>query len=156
MPDIIRTKPETTETDVKKENQKESLLAQIDSPDDLRRLKQNRLPELCDELRAYIIDDLSHNPGHLGSNLGTVELAVALRYVYNTPHDRLVWDVGHQAYAHKILTGRREAFHTLRKFGGMAPFPTPAESDYDAFTAGHASNSISAALGMAIVIEPKS
>ncbi len=135
---------------MKKENQKESLLAHIDSPDDLRRLKQNRLPELCDELRAYIIDELSHNPGHLGSNLGTVELAVALHYVYNTPHDRLVWDVGHQAYAHKILTGRREAFHTLRKFGGMAPFPTPSESDYDAFTAGHASNSISAALGMAI------
>ena len=141
---------ESEEEDVKKENQQEPLLAGIDSPDDLRHLKQNRLPELCNELRAYIIDELSHNPGHLGSNLGTVELAVALHYVYNTPYDRLVWDVGHQAYAHKILTGRREAFHTLRKYGGMAPFPSPAESEYDAFTSGHASNSISAALGMAI------
>jgi len=125
-------------------------MATINSPEELRHLKQNRLPELCAELRAYIIDELSHNPGHLGSNLGTVELAVALHYVYNTPYDRLVWDVGHQAYAHKILTGRRESFHTLRQFGGMAPFPSPAESEYDAFTAGHASNSISAALGMAI------
>ena len=135
---------------MKKEIQKESLLASIDSPEDLRQLKQNRLPEVCSELRNYIIDELSHNPGHLGSNLGTVELAVALHYVYNTPHDRLVWDVGHQAYAHKILTGRREAFPTNRKLGGLAPFPSPMESEYDSFTSGHASNSISAALGMAI------
>ena len=135
---------------MKKEIQKESLLASIDSPEDLRQLKQNRLPEVCSELRNYIIDELSHNPGHLGSNLGTVELAVALHYVYNTPHDRLVWDVGHQAYAHKILTGRRDAFPTNRKLGGLAPFPSPMESEYDSFTSGHASNSISAALGMAI------
>lgn len=135
---------------MKKEEQKQQLLSHIDSPDELRHLKMNQLPEVCDELRQYIIDELSHNPGHLGSNLGTVELAVALHYVYNTPYDRLVWDVGHQAYAHKILTGRRDAFHTNRQFGGMAPFPTPKESDYDTFTAGHASNSISAALGMAI------
>lgn len=135
---------------MKKEEQKQQLLSHIDSPDELRHLKMNQLPEVCDELRQYIIDELSHNPGHLGSNLGTVELAVALHYVYYTPYDRLVWDVGHQAYAHKILTGRRDAFHTNRQFGGMAPFPTPKESDYDTFTAGHASNSISAALGMAI------
>ena len=134
----------------KEDQKKQPLLEAIDKPDDLRRLKMNQLPEVCDELRGYIIDQLSHNPGHLGSNLGTVELTVALHYVFNTPHDRLVWDVGHQAYAHKILTGRRDSFPTNRKWGGLAPFPTPAESEYDTFTAGHASNSISAALGMAI------
>ena len=126
------------------------MLQTIDTPDTLRRLKQNQLPALCTELRQFIIDELSHNPGHLGSSLGAVELAVALHYVYNTPNDRIVWDVGHQAYAHKILTGRRENFHTNRKLHGLAPFPTPSESPYDTFTSGHASNSISAALGMAI------
>lgn len=122
----------------------------IDYPDDLRRLPQERLPEVCAELRQYIIDILSENPGHLGASLGTVELTVALHYVFNTPYDRIVWDVGHQAYGHKILTGRREAFHTLRRLGGISGFPNPAESPYDAFIAGHASNSISAAMGMSV------
>ena len=135
---------------MKKENRKPSLLEHIDAPSDLRGLKQNQLPDICDELRQFIIDELSHNPGHLGSSLGTVELTVALHYVFNTPYDRIVWDVGHQAYSHKILTGRRDAFHTNRKLGGLRPFPSPAESEYDTFTCGHASNSISAALGMAI------
>ena len=135
---------------MKKDVRNQHLLDGITCPDDLRHLKMNLLPEVCDEVRQYIIDELSHNPGHLGSSLGAVELTVALHYVYNTPYDRLVWDVGHQAYAHKILTGRKEAFHTNRKLGGLAPFPTPAESEYDTFTCGHASNSISAALGMAI------
>lgn len=119
-------------------------------PDDLRRLKLSQLPQLCDELRQFIINELSQNPGHFGSTLGVIELTVALHYVYNTPNDRLVWDVGHQAYAHKILTGRREQFHTNRKFKGLKPFPSPEESEYDSFTCGHASNSISAALGMAV------
>ncbi|MBO7467344.1 MAG: 1-deoxy-D-xylulose-5-phosphate synthase [Bacteroidaceae bacterium] len=136
---------------VKKREHKDSgLLQTIDSPEVLRHLKMSQLPELCEELRQFIIDELSHNPGHLGSSLGAVELSVALHYVYNTPNDRLVWDVGHQAYAHKILTGRRESFKTNRKLHGLAPFPSPSESPYDTFTAGHASNSISAALGMAI------
>lgn len=125
-------------------------LSQIDSPNDLRRLAVDRLPEVCDELRRFIIRELSVNPGHLASSLGVVELTVALHYVYDTPEDRLVWDVGHQAYGHKILTGRRDRFHTNRKLGGLGPFPSPAESTYDTFTCGHASNSISAALGMAI------
>ena len=127
-----------------------SILNTIQTPDDLRKLKLNQLPKLCEELRQFIIDELSHNPGHFGSTLGVIELTVALHYVYNTPSDRLVWDVGHQAYAHKILTGRREQFHTNRKFKGLKPFPAPEESEYDTFTCGHASNSISAALGMAI------
>lgn len=127
-----------------------SILNTIETPDDLRKLKLNQLPKLCEELRQFIIDELSHNPGHFGSTLGVIELTVALHYVYNTPSDRLVWDVGHQAYAHKILTGRREQFHTNRKFKGLKPFPAPEESEYDTFTCGHASNSISAALGMAI------
>lgn len=135
---------------VKKTEHKQPLLSTLNSPEELRRLKMSQLPEVCDELRGFIIDELSHNPGHLGSNLGTVELTVALHYVFNTPYDRIVWDVGHQAYAHKILTGRRDTFSTNRMWGGLAPFPTPSESDYDTFTAGHASNSISAALGMAI------
>lgn len=126
------------------------LLDTIDSPSDLRRLDVSQLPQLCDELRQMIIDELSHNPGHFGSSLGTVELTVALHYVFNTPDDRIVWDVGHQAYSHKILTGRRERFHTNRKLGGLKPFPSPDESPYDTFTSGHASNSISAALGMAV------
>ncbi len=107
----------------------------------------DELPEVCEELRDFIINSLSHNPGHLASSLGTVEMTVALHYVFDTPNDRILWDVGHQAYAHKILTGRRERFATNRQFKGLAPFPTPAESEYDAFVAGHASNSISAALG---------
>lgn len=126
------------------------LLNTIQYPDDLRKLRLSQLPQLCDELRQFIIDELSHNPGHFGSTLGVIELTVALHYVYNTPNDKLVWDVGHQAYAHKILTGRRGQFHTNRKYKGIRPFPSPEESEYDTFTCGHASNSISAALGMAI------
>lgn len=127
-----------------------SILSTIQYPDDLRKLKLSQLPQLCKELRQFIIDELSHNPGHFGSTLGVIELTIALHYVYNTPCDRLVWDVGHQAYAHKILTGRRERFHTNRKYKGIKPFPSPDESEYDTFTCGHASNSISAALGMAV------
>ena len=122
----------------------------INYPSDLKALPLEALPQVCAEVRDFIIQQLSQNPGHLGSSLGTVELTVALHYVFDTPNDQLVWDVGHQAYAHKILTGRRERFHTNRQFKGIAPFPTPAESEYDAFVAGHASNSISAALGIAI------
>ncbi|MEG1686162.1 MAG: 1-deoxy-D-xylulose-5-phosphate synthase, partial [Bacteroides sp.] len=112
-------------------------------------------PEVCRELRQDIIDELSCNPGHFAASLGVVELTVALHYVYNTPYDRIVWDVGHQAYGHKILTGRREAFSTNRKFRGIRPFPSPEESEYDTFTCGHASNSISAALGMAVAANKK-
>ena len=122
----------------------------INYPSDLKALSLEALPQVCAEVRDFIIQQLSQNPGHLGSSLGTVELTVALHYVFDTPNDQLVWDVGHQAYAHKILTGRRERFHTNRQFKGIAPFPTPAESEYDAFIAGHASNSISAALGIEI------
>lgn len=127
----------------------------IHYPSDLKQLPLASLPMVCAEVRDFIIQELSHNPGHLGSSLGTVELTVALHYVFDTPNDQLVWDVGHQAYAHKILTGRRERFHTNRQFKGLAPFPTPAESEYDAFIAGHASNSISAALGLAMNKETK-
>ncbi len=126
-----------------------SLLTQINTPDDLRKLKVEQLPQVCAELRQYIWKELAQNPGHLASSLGVVELTVALHYVYHTPYDRLVWDVGHQAYGHKILTGRRDNFHTNRKLGGVKPFPSPKESEYDTFACGHASNSISAALGMA-------
>jgi 1-deoxy-D-xylulose-5-phosphate synthase len=126
------------------------LLSTIDSPSDLRKLKPEALAQVCRELRRYMIDVLAENPGHVGSSLGSVELTVALHYVFNTPFDRIVWDVGHQAYGHKILTGRRDAFRTLRKLNGISGFPNPTESEYDAFVAGHASNSISAALGMAI------
>ena len=126
------------------------LLKQIDSPADLRQLKPEQLEQLCYELRQYIIEVLADNPGHFASSLGTVELTVALHYVLNTPYDKIVWDVGHQAYGHKILTGRREQFKTLRKLGGISGFPNPKESEYDAFIAGHASNSISAALGIAV------
>lgn len=134
-------------------NRQESLLEQIHFPSDLRNLPVDRLEDVCEELRRYIIDVLSKTPGHLGANLGTVELAVALHYVFDTPYDRIVWDVGHQAYGHKILTGRREAFQTLRRYKGLSGFPNPQESEYDAFIAGHASNSISAALGMATAFE---
>lgn len=126
------------------------LLSQIEYPADLRKLSIDRLPEVCEELRQNIIDEVSANPGHFASSLGVVELTVALHYVFDTPEDRIVWDVGHQAYGHKILTGRRDRFSTNRKFGGISPFPTPLESDYDTFACGHASNSISAALGMAV------
>ena len=123
-------------------------LDKINSPADLKQLPVSSLPDVCSELRAFIIEELSHNPGHLGSSLGAIELTVALHYVFDTPDDRIVWDVGHQAYAHKILTGRRERFHTNRQFKGLAPFPTPLESEYDTCVCGHASNSISVALGM--------
>jgi len=126
------------------------LLNHIQYPDDLRQLQVEQLPELCQELRRDIVNELSVNPGHLASSLGAVELTVALHYVYNTPYDRIVWDVGHQAYGHKILTGRRDQFCTNRKLHGLHPFPTPEESEYDTFMCGHASNSISAALGMAV------
>ena len=131
-------------------NIKYPLLESIDSPADLRKLPETSLPQLCQELRGFIIDSLANNPGHFASSLGSVELTVALHYVYATPEDKIVWDVGHQAYGHKILTGRRDRFHTNRKLGGVKPFPSPAESDYDSFVAGHASNSISAALGLSV------
>jgi 1-deoxy-D-xylulose-5-phosphate synthase len=127
-----------------------TILEQIDSPSDLRRLNPKHLEQVCRELRQYIIEVLAENPGHFASSLGTVELTVALHYTLNTPYDRIIWDVGHQAYGHKILTGRRDQFKTLRKLGGISGFPNPEESEYDAFIAGHASNSISAALGMAV------
>ena len=133
-----------------KEFSEYKLLSHIETPADLRKLSVDQLPLLCDELRTDIIKELSVNPGHLASSLGVVELTVALHYVFDTPDDRIVWDVGHQAYAHKILTGRRERFYTNRKLGGIKPFPFPAESPYDTFCCGHASNSISAALGMAV------
>ena len=132
------------------DKEKFSLLNQIKYPSDLRRLSIGQLPEVCRELREDIVEELSVNPGHLASSLGVTELTVALHYVYDTPNDLLVWDVGHQAYGHKILTGRRETFCTNRKLHGLRPFPTPLESEYDTFTCGHASNSISAALGMAV------
>lgn len=131
------------------------LLGHIKYPDDLRRLTVQQLPEVCEELRRDIVEELSVNPGHLASSLGAAEITVALHYVYNTPEDRIVWDVGHQAYGHKILTGRRERFCTNRKLHGLMPFPSPAESEYDTFACGHASNSISAALGMAVAEKSK-
>ncbi|WP_314970226.1 1-deoxy-D-xylulose-5-phosphate synthase [Phocaeicola abscessus] len=126
------------------------LLNHTDSPEELRTLKPDQLPEICKELRQKIVEELSCNPGHFASSLGVIELTVALHYVFNTPYDRIVWDVGHQAYGHKILTGRRDAFCTNRKLNGLRPFPSPEESIYDSFACGHASNSISAALGMAV------
>ena len=131
------------------------LLSNIDTPEDLRKLKVEQLPDVCNELRQKIIDELSCNPGHFASSLGVIELTVALHYIFDTPYDRIVWDVGHQAYGHKILTGRRDAFHTNRKLNGIRPFPSPKESEYDTFTCGHASNSISAALGMAVAAKQK-
>lgn len=128
----------------------EKLLTKINSPSDLKKIDMSQLPQLCGELRQYIIDELSCNPGHFGASLGVVELTVALHYVFDTPEDRIVWDVGHQAYGHKILTGRRDAFKTNRKLGGLSGFPNPHESEYDSFIAGHASNSISAALGLSV------
>lgn len=130
-------------------------LKQIDLPSDLRKMDKSDLPIICDELRQFIIDMVSCNPGHFGASLGTVELTVALHYILNTPYDRIVWDVGHQAYGHKILTGRREAFHTNRKLGGISGFPNIFESEYDTFGVGHSSTSISAALGMAVAAEKR-
>ncbi len=129
------------------------LLETIDVPADLRKLTVSQLPDVCKELREYIIDACSQNPGHFGSSMGAVEITVALHYVFDTPYDRIVWDVGHQAYGHKILTGRRNQFYSNRKLNGLSGFPNPSESEYDAFIGGHASNSISAALGMAVATE---
>ncbi|GAP43905.1 1-deoxy-D-xylulose-5-phosphate synthase [Lentimicrobium saccharophilum] len=125
------------------------LLNKINSPADLRLLREDELPLLCSEIRQFIIEVISSNPGHLGASLGAVELAVAIHYAFNTPVDKLIWDVGHQAYAHKIITGRRDAFHTNRTYGGISGFPKMSENEYDAFGVGHSSTSISAALGMA-------
>jgi 1-deoxy-D-xylulose-5-phosphate synthase len=128
----------------------ETKLAKINSPDDLRKLREQDLPRLCDEIRQFIIEVMSVNPGHLGASLGAVELAVAIHYAFNTPYDKLIWDVGHQAYAHKIITGRRDVFYTNRTYNGISGFPRMSESPYDAFGVGHSSTSISAALGMAV------
>ena len=130
-----------------------TLLNKIETPEDLRKLKVDDLPRVCDELRRDIIEEVAVNPGHLASSLGVTEITVALHYVFNTPEDRIVWDVGHQAYGHKILTGRKKQFCTNRKLGGIKPFPSPLESEYDTFACGHASNSVSAALGMAVAAE---
>lgn len=132
------------------DSKKQSLLSNVNSPADLRKLSEEQLPQLCQEIREFIIANLSVNPGHFASSMGAVDLIVALHYVYNTPDDRLVWDVGHQAYAHKILTGRKDAFPHQRTLNGISGFPNPLESECDTFIAGHAGNSISAALGMAI------
>src|SRR6188768_4258472 len=131
------------------------LLQTINSPEDLKKLSREKLHQVCDELRQYIIDVVSVHGGHFGASLGVVELSVALHYVYNTPYDQLVWDVGHQAYGHKILTGRRDNFSTNRKYNGLSGFPKRAESEYDTFGVGHSSTSISAALGMAMAAKLK-
>src|ERR1700754_3690150 len=131
------------------------LLSQIDNPADLKKLDQAQLVQLCDELRHFIIDDVSVYGGHFGASLGVVELTIALHYIFNTPDDQLVWDVGHQAYGHKILTGRRDSFITNRKYNGLSGFPKRSESEYDAFGVGHSSTSISAALGMAMAAKYK-
>ena len=136
-------------------DKKGSLLEKIDSPDDLKKFQLNELPQVCNDLRNFIIDELSVNPGHFGASLGVVELTVALHYVYNTPYDQLIWDVGHQAYGHKILTGRKKIFNTNRKFKGISGFPKRDESIYDSFGVGHASTSISAALGMSVASQLK-
>jgi 1-deoxy-D-xylulose-5-phosphate synthase len=136
-------------------NTGENLLFQIQSPEDLRKLSPADLVKVSDELRAYIIDMVSKNPGHFGASLGVVELTVALHYVFNTPYDKIIWDVGHQAYGHKILTGRRDKFQTNRKYKGISGFPKMSESEYDAFGTGHSSTSISAALGMAVAAKSK-
>src|SRR5471032_726311 len=131
-------------------NGKNPLLNTIESPADLRKLAAAKLPALAQELREFLIQSVSTRGGHFAAGLGTVELTVALHYVFNTPHDRLVWDVGHQAYPHKVLTGRRARLHTIKQAGGLAPFPTRSESEYDTFGVGHSSTSIGAALGMAV------
>ncbi|HUA89955.1 MAG TPA: 1-deoxy-D-xylulose-5-phosphate synthase N-terminal domain-containing protein, partial [Steroidobacteraceae bacterium] len=131
-------------------SEKYPLLAPIARPADLRRLNLEKLPELAKELREYLIQSVSTRGGHFAAGLGTVELTVALHYVFDTPHDKLVWDVGHQAYPHKVLTGRRSQLHTVKQRGGLAPFPARAESEYDTFGVGHSSTSVSAAVGMAV------
>ena len=131
-------------------NKDKEILKSIYSPEDLKKVNIEDLPQLCEEIREYMLNILSEHPGHLASSLGAVELTVALHYVFNTPYDRIVWDVGHQAYVHKILTGRKDNFNTIRQLNGLSGFPSPSESEYDSFTAGHASNSISAALGMSV------
>src|SRR4029079_8616760 len=131
------------------------LLKTVNDPADLRRLAHRQLHQLADELRAYVLDSVSKTGGHLSSNLGTVELTIALHYVFNTPEDRLGWDVGHQTYAHKMLTGRREQMSSLRQYGGVAGFPRRAESQFDTFGTAHSSTSISAALGMAVAAHMK-
>ena len=125
------------------------LLQQLNSPDDLKKISREQLHQVCDELRQYIIDIVSVHGGHFGASLGVVELSVALHYIYNTPYDQLVWDVGHQAYGHKILTGRRDNFHTNRKYKGLSGFPKRSESEFDTFGVGHSSTSISAACSSA-------
>ena len=144
---------EENNADAVKASSEYALLEAINDPSDLRRMSQDELPQVCSEIRRFLINALSKNPGHFASSMGAVELTVALHYVFDTPYDRIVWDVGHQAYGHKLLTGRREAFASNRKMGGLSGFPNPDESPYDTFTAGHASNSISAALGMAVASE---
>jgi 1-deoxy-D-xylulose-5-phosphate synthase len=136
-------------------NPGESLLFRLSTPDDLRKLDPPELVRVSAELRQFIIDEVSNNPGHLGASLGVVELTVALHYVFNTPYDKIIWDVGHQAYGHKILTGRRDKFRTNRKYKGISGFPKMEESEYDAFGTGHSSTSISAALGMAVAARQK-
>lgn len=131
------------------------LLKHINSPDELKQLGKDQLIEVCNELRQYIVDVVSVYGGHFGASLGVVELTVALHFVFNTPYDQLVWDVGHQAYGHKILTGRRDIFPTNRKYGGLSGFPKRTESEYDTFGVGHSSTSISAALGMAMASQYK-
>ena len=126
------------------------LLSKIEIPEDLRKLREDQLPQISEELRDFIVDVVSKKGGHFGASLGVVELTVALHYVFNTPVDQLVWDVGHQAYGHKILTDRRKVFHTNRKYKGISGFPKRSESEYDTFGVGHSSTSISAALGMAV------
>ena len=132
-----------------------SLLQQIQSPADLRKLPRPQLKAVADELRHFLLDSVSKTGGHLSSNLGTVELTIALHYVFNTPEDRLVWDVGHQTYPHKILTGRRDRMPSLRQYQGLSGFPKRDESEYDTFGTAHSSTSISAALGMALAARTK-
>ena len=144
-----------TKVDSKTSGKTVSLLETINTPDDLRKLRVEQLPQVCQELREFIIREVSKNPGHFASSMGAIELTVALHYVFDTPRDRLVWDVGHQAYAHKLLTGRRDRFSTNRTYGGLSGFPSPEESEYDSFIAGHASNAISVALGFAIAARIK-
>src|SRR6201746_2201754 len=132
-----------------------ALLANIHSPSDLKKVSKEQLYQVCDELRQYIVEVVSVHGGHFGASLGVVELTVALHYIYNTPYDQLVWDVGHQAYGHKILTGRRDNFVSNRKYSGLSGFPKRSESEYDTFGVGHSSTSISAALGMAMAAKYK-
>lgn len=134
---------------------KYSLLSKIDSPEDLKKIENKDLIKVCSELRDFIIESVSKNPGHFGASLGVVELTVALHYAFETPNDKIIWDVGHQAYGHKIITGRRDLFHTNRRYKGISGFPTPSESEYDAFGVGHSSTSISAALGIAVASKLK-